>query len=353
MTYTVALLAEAVGGILVGDGSRPVVRVATPAAAGPQDLIYIDSARHLAELRASGAGSAVVPRDVLPPPGMSGIQVDRPASAIARILELLVPSARAFHQVSPQAVVDAGAVVAPDAGVGPFVYIGPGARIGRRTEVHPGSTIGRGVTIGDDCIIYSGVHIYPETVIGDRVVLHSGVVLGADGFGFVQEPAPGGAPGVCHRKVPHVGRVVIEDDVEIGANTAIDRAMLEDTRIGAGTKIDDLVMIGHNCQIGRHCIVVGQAGISGSSTVGDEATIAGQAGLADHVRIGRRATVGAQAGVTKNVADEGVVLGSPAMPVRNARRALPLIERLPEIRKQLAAHEGRLERLERAPNLER
>jgi UDP-3-O-[3-hydroxymyristoyl] glucosamine N-acyltransferase len=341
-------VAHAVGGRIRGDGARRVAGVATPATAGPDDLIYIDSPRHAGALQATRAAVALVPPEVQTPAGMTAIEVVRPAGAIARALEIMMPAGRAFEGVSPQAFVDPTAVIECDVGIGPFVYVGPGSRIGRGTQIHPGSTIARDVTIGRDCVLHSGVHVYAGTEIGSRVILHSGVVLGADGFGFVAEPATaGGATAVSHRKVPHVGRVIVEDDVEIGANTSINRAMLDETRIGAGTKIDDLVMVGHNCRIGRHCIIVAQAGISGSSTIGDHATLAGQAGIADHVTVGAGATVGAQAGVTKDVPAGGLVLGSPAIDVRSARRALPLIEHLPAMRRSLAAHDARLERLER------
>jgi UDP-3-O-[3-hydroxymyristoyl] glucosamine N-acyltransferase len=340
---TAAKVAHAVGGTLRGDGARRIAGVAPPATAGPEDLIYIDSLRHAEALGSTRAAVALVPPNVTPPAGITVIEVARPAVAIARALELIAPARRAFDDVSPQASVDPTATLEAEVGIGPFVYVGPGARIGRRTQVYPGSTIGRDVSIGADCVLYSGVHVYERTAIGDRVILHSGVVLGADGFGFVPEMAATGATtAVSHRKVPHVGRVIIEDDVEIGANTSVDRAMLDETRIGAGTKIDDLVMVGHNCRVGRHCIIVAQAGIAGSSTIGDHATLAGQAGIADHVTIGAGATVGAQAGVTKDVPAGGVVMGSPAIDGRSARRAYPLIEHLPAMRKLLAALEARL-----------
>jgi UDP-3-O-[3-hydroxymyristoyl] glucosamine N-acyltransferase len=182
------------------------------------------------------------------------------------------------------------------------------------------------------------------------VIIHSGAVIGADGFGFVQEKLPperqSAAEPVYHRKVLQIGRVVIEDDVEIGANTTIDRAALETTRVSSGTKIDNLVMIGHNCRLGRHCVIVAQAGVSGSTELGDYVTIAGQAGLAGHIQVGARAIVGAQAGVTKSIPPGQVVLGSPALEIHKARRALALIESLPEFKKELSELRKRLEELE-------
>jgi UDP-3-O-[3-hydroxymyristoyl] glucosamine N-acyltransferase len=189
------------------------------------------------------------------------------------------------------------------------------------------------------------VHIYHNVTIGNRVIIHSGAVIGADGFGYVRQ-VEDRRPGEVHRKIPQVGRVVIEDDVEIGANSTIDRATLASTRIGRGTKIDNLVTVGHNSVVGQDCIIIGQAGLSGSTVLCDGVTIAGQAGLAGHLRVGAGAIVGAQAGVTKDVPPGATVLGSPAEDVRQARRALPLIVRLPEMRKTLLAHDRRLAKLE-------
>ena len=318
--------------------------------AGPDDLVFVDSPRFLADLQASRAGVAIVPEEVDPPAGMSGIRVRQPALCMAPALGVLSPHQRTFHGVSPQAALGEGVELGPEVGIGPQVYIGDGVKIGKGTEIHPGATVGRGSTIGEDCLIHSGVHIYHETTIGSRVIVHSGAVLGADGFGFVQEilSGPHAAPEepLRHRKVRQVGRVVIEDDVEIGANTTIDRAALDVTRIGRGTKIDDQVMVGHNCSVGRHCILVGQSGISGSTVIGDYVTIAGQAGLAGHLKVGSRVVVGAQSGVTKDIPEGQIVLGSPAIDSRQARKSLTLIDSLPEFKKTIAAHEKRLKKLE-------
>ncbi|MBI4601358.1 MAG: UDP-3-O-(3-hydroxymyristoyl)glucosamine N-acyltransferase [Planctomycetes bacterium] len=349
-TYTVREIAANIGGEVLGDPERRISGVCSLRAAEREHLVFVDSPKHLEDLRASRAGCALVPEGIEPPPDMSGIRVRQPAHAMARAVDILAPPARSFEGVSPQAVLGKGVELGPGVGIGPMVYIGDGVRIGRGTEVHPGVTVGRGATIGEDCVLHSGVHVYHETAIGNRVIIHSGAVLGADGFGFVQEKAPGvdseSEEPLRHRKVRQVGRVVIEDDVEIGANTTIDRAALHETRVRRGTKIDDLVMIGHNCTVGRHCILVAQAGISGSTTLGDYVTIAGQAGIAGHLRIGTRAVVGAQSGVTKDIGDAQIVLGSPAIDARQARKALTLIDSLPEFKKSIAAHEKRLAKLE-------
>jgi UDP-3-O-[3-hydroxymyristoyl] glucosamine N-acyltransferase len=201
--------------------------------------------------------------------------------------------------------------------------------------------------VGEDCVIHPNVTIYEGTSIGSRVVIHGGAVIGGDGFGYVPEPSrEDPQEPYRHAKIPQVGRVVIEDDVEIGANTTIDRATLAETVIGRGTKIDNLVMVAHNCILGRHVILVSQAGISGSTTIGDYATIAGQAGLVGHITVGARAVVTAQAGVTKDVAEGQVVLGSPAMDIREGRLAFGLIGRLPELKRQVSDLLKRVEKLE-------
>jgi UDP-3-O-[3-hydroxymyristoyl] glucosamine N-acyltransferase len=196
------------------------------------------------------------------------------------------------------------------------------------------------------------VHVYENVTIGDRVILHSGAVIGSDGFRYVREMTGLGDEPLRHRKFRHVGRVVIEDDVEIGANTTIDRAVLGVTRIGRGTKIDNLVMIGHNAQIGQHCILVAQAGLSGSTRLGDYVVIAGQAGLVDHVTVGGGAVIGAQAGVTKDIGAGAVVLGSPAIEAIRAKKALALVGNLPEFKKTVADHGRRIARLEAGEPLE-
>jgi UDP-3-O-[3-hydroxymyristoyl] glucosamine N-acyltransferase len=269
---------------------------------------------------------------------------------MARAIDLVSPQERAFEGISPMAYIGKGTEIAAGVGIGPQAYIGDGVRIGKGTEIYPGTTIGRGSVIGEDCLFYAGVHIYHSTTIGHRVIIHSGAVIGADGFGFVQEKLTG--PDISpheplrHRKIRQVGRVVIEDDVEIGANTAIDRAALDVTFIGRGTKIDNLVQIAHNCRIGRHSIIVGQAGMSGSTVLGDYVTVAGQSGLAGHLKIGARAVIGAQSGVTKDIAEGQIVLGSPAIDARQARKSLTLIDSLPEFKKSIASHERRIQKLE-------
>jgi len=349
-TITVRELALRVTGDVVGNPEVVVSGIASLASAGPGDLVYVDSAKHAGALASTKASAAILPEGIDPPAGLAAVRVRQPALAIAQALEILRPFERSFVGISPRAAIGNNVQIHDSVAIGPHVYVGDDVRIGRGTEIHPNATIGRGSIVGEDCVLHAGVHIYDGVTIGNRVIIHAGAVIGADGFGYVQENVSGsGAPGepVRHRKVRQIGRVVIEDDVEIGANTTIDRAALDVTRIGRGSKIDNLVQVGHNCLIGRHCIIVGQAGLSGSCVLGDYATIAGQAGLAGHLTVGAGAVVGAQAGVTKDVPDGQYVLGSPAIEdFRRAKRALALIESLPEFKKTIASHEQRLARLE-------
>jgi UDP-3-O-[3-hydroxymyristoyl] glucosamine N-acyltransferase len=346
---TVQALARELGGVAECHGERLITGVSTPAHASPSDLIFIASPRHRAALLTSAAGAVLLADDLETPGGMAVIRVTQPLVAMARAADLLVPIARMPAGISERAILGDGVDIDGSASIGPGCCIGDRVRVGARTEIRAGVTVGADTIIGDDCLIYSGAHIYDSVRIGSRVIVHAGAVIGADGFGFVREPVPPGGPAdepFRHRKLRQVGTVVIEDDVEIGANTTIDRATLSETRIGRGSKIDNLVMIGHNCIIGRHCLIVSQAGLSGSVELGDYATIAGQAGLIGHTRIGAHATIGSQAGVTRDVAAGTTVLGSPALDVKIADKALPIIGHLPRLRRLVRALERRVSALE-------
>jgi UDP-3-O-[3-hydroxymyristoyl] glucosamine N-acyltransferase len=221
-------------------------------------------------------------------------------------------------------------VIGKDVAIYPFVFVGDGAQVGDGTALHPGAVIGAGCKLGCDCIIHPNAVLYQNVILGDRVEIHAGSVLGGDGFGYRQTEGR-------HVKVPHSGRLEVENDVEVGANCTIDRATFETTRIGEGTKIDNLVMIGHNNQIGRHNLLCGQVGIAGSCKTGDYVVMAGQAGIKDKTQIGHGVIVGAQAGVHRNIPDGQNVLGSPAIPVREQRRIFQMIARLPEMHHKLRA----------------
>lgn len=329
-------LAGQIGGIVEGDPNAEIHGAASIEAAGEGDLVFVDQPKFLPKLKESAAGAAIISPDMTPPRQINVIRCSNPALGMANALDILYPRTRRFVDVSGQAILGENIDIGDDVGIGPGVFIDDNVRIGRGTEIHPGSTIGSDVTIGEDCVVYPGVHIYPDCAIGDRVILHSGVVIGADGFGYIQQPADdsenSASEPYLHRKLQQIGNVVIEDDVEVGGNSTINRGAFESTIIGRGTKIDDQVMIGHNCKIGRHCIIVAQSGISGSTVLGDYVTIAAQAGLVGHIEIGAHAIIGAQAGVSNDVPARHAVLGSPATDLKRAKQAMVIHRNLPELR---------------------
>ncbi len=319
--------------------------------AGPEELTFLDPKNQgmVSALPECRAGGVIVDSGLALPPGLNAIRIDPPHLGLAKALEILYPRRRPSLGVSPAAHIGPGAAIGEDVNIYPGAFIGEGARIGRGTDIFPGAYIGPGASIGADCQIHANVTINERCEIGDRVIVHPGAVIGADGFGFTPEPG-GNDPRepFRHRKIPQVGRVVIEDDVEIGANTTIDRATLDATVIGRGTKIDNLVMVAHNCTVGRHTIIIAQAGISGSTTVGNYVTIAGQAGMVGHITIGDRAVITAKAGVTKDVEEGKVVIGAPAMDIREGRLAFGLVARLPELKKNISDLLRRVEELEKS-----
>lgn len=328
---TVGQLAALVRGRLVGDGTVPINSARPVGEAGPGDITFIESERYARLLRASPASAAIVGPHFKQAAGpeVPVIEVDDPITAFLAVRSHLVgASGPRWTGVHPMAAVAPTAEVGADVAVHAFVSIGDGAKVGPGTTLHPGAVIGARCRIGRDVVIHPNVVLYPDVVLGDRVEVHAGTVLGGDGFGY--HLAEG-----RHVKVPHTGTLEIGDDVEIGSNCTIDRATFATTRIGEGTKIDNLVMIGHNNQIGRHNLLCGQVGIAGSCKTGDYVVMAGQAGIKDHVEVGDKAVVGAQAGVHRNIPDGQSVLGAPAIPVREQRRLFQMIARLPEMHRQL------------------
>jgi UDP-3-O-[3-hydroxymyristoyl] glucosamine N-acyltransferase len=323
---------------LDGRGELEIRGLRAPDEAGPHDLTFVADASHLPALAGCAAGALLL-SDALPALDRPTLRTPDPYLSFARALALFYPAPAIPPGIHPSAVVAADAEVAAGATVGPLCVVEPGARIGPGSVLVAQVYVARGVEIGSDCRLYPRVVLYDGVRIGDRVILHSGAVLGADGFGYARE-------GARHVKIPQVGRVVLEDDVEIGANTAIDRATLTETRIGRGTKIDNLVQIGHNVRVGEDTVIVAQVGISGSSRIGDRVTLAGQVGIVDHTAIGDGAIVGAQAGVTKNVPPGSVVLGAPAIPHTEFKRQLVAVAQLPRLRKTVQALEARLRALE-------
>lgn len=328
----VARIAE--GEVEQGDARTVVGGVAPLDEALPHHLSFVAEARYHPYIQASRAGAVLVARGapVEVPPAMAVIRVDDPRKALARILPALYPAPAPPPGVHPTAVVEDGAVVAASASVAAYAVIGAGTRVGERARIAPHVVIGAGCEIGDDAVVHPHVTLYDGVRLGARSIVHGGARLGSDGFGFVPE-------GRGLRKVPQVGGCVIGDDVEIGANTTIDRGSIGDTVVGRGTKIDNLVQIGHNCRIGQSVIIVSQVGISGSTRVGDGAVLGGQAGVQGHIEIGAGARIGAQAGVTASVPAGITVSGYPARPHREALRVQAAVFGLPKLVERLKALE--------------
>ncbi len=330
-------LAAALGGEVVGSGDVEVTGIAEVERAELGTIVMVREARHLPQAEASEASALLLP-STLPPVQKPAIRTSNVRVAFARMLALLYPEAPTVSGIHPTALIGAGTSLGAGIAIGPYTIIGEGCSLGAGVVVHACSTIGRAVSIGDGTVIHPHVSIYDRSVIGRRVILHSGVVVGSDGFGYAPEDGR-------QIKIPHIGRVVLEDDVEVGANTTIDRATLGETRIGAGTKIDNLVQIGHNVCIGKNVVIVGEVGIAGSVTIGDGVVLAGQAGISDHVTIGAGATVLARSLVSKDVPAGAVVSGSPARPHREElrlqaglRRISELLERVHALERVIGAH---------------
>jgi UDP-3-O-[3-hydroxymyristoyl] glucosamine N-acyltransferase len=333
MKKTVAELANVLGAKFEGDGSIELTGVAAPERARSTDLIFVDGAKHVGRAEASVARCLVAPQGI----SISGKTVLRAKDAkvaFARAAGLLREPAVISNGVHATAVIAPLAKISPSAGIGAYAVIGEDAHIGDRTQIGPHCAVGAGSWIGDDCRIHARVTLYANVRVGHRVEIHSGAVVGADGFGYAYGEGR-------HWKFPQTGIVEIGDDVEIGANTTIDRGSLDDTRIAEGVKLDNLVHVGHNVKIGQHTVVAAQSGISGSSTLGHHVVVGGQVGIADHCTLEDRAIAGAQAGIPtgKTIRSGQVVWGTPARPLDKFKEAYFWFARLPE----LAARIKRLE----------
>ena len=328
-------LARALGCTLEGDGSAEVTGVAPIETAGPGDLTFLHHPKYLQHLATTRAAAVIMPPGTQSPP-CAVLRHENPYLAFATALRLFFPEAPRWAGVHPQAAVAATARLAPGVAVGAFAVVEDAAEVGEETQIGPQVYIGRGSRIGRSCLLYPQVVIREGVTVGDRVIIHSGTVVGSDGFGYARD-----AQGRSH-KVLQVGRVVIEDDVELGANVTVDRATLGATRIGRGTKIDNLVQIAHNVVIGEHSVVVAQVAIAGSTELGRHVTIGGQAGIVGHVKIGDRSVIGSQAGVGEDVPAGAMVLGSPALPHLTTKRIWAAWARLPELLRRVRKLERRL-----------
>lgn len=324
---TVQEISDFVGGTVRGDGAIDIQTVGSLERAGPGALAYAEE-KYLRDVPNSRASCVLVSAGSFP--DRTVIVVDQPRVSFAHIARWLLPMERPFDGVHPSAIVSEGAILAPDVAVGAWTFIEQGVQIGAGSVIYPGCYVGRDCRIGADCIVYPRVVLYPRVALGDRVILHAGTILGADGFGFVFD-------GARQVKVPQVGGVHVDDDVEIGANSCIDRGALDETVIGEGAKIDNLCQVAHNVQVGSHAIISSQTGIAGSSRIGAHAVIGGQVGIADYCRVDDHAVVGAQCGVPtrKRVPSGEVYWGTPARPLRQIKQQQAYLSRLPKLAEEV------------------
>ena len=336
--FTLGKIAEALGATLEGDPARIILGVAPLETAGPDHVSFLVNPRFQRAAARSAAGAVVTGREVEGLP-QALLRVDSPSAALIALLRLFHPEPAAPAGVHPTAVVAAGAHVDPTGWVGACAVVEPDARIGARSRVGALCFVGAGAVLGADVVLHPRVVVSAGVSIGDRVVVHPGAVLGADGFGYAFD-------GKAHQKIPQVGALRIEDDVEIGANSTIDRATLGETRIRRGSKIDNLVQVGHNCDVGEDVILVAQVGVSGSCRIGNRAVLAGQVGIADHVTIGTGSVLTAQSGVPNDVPDGEVWSGTPSRPSGVARRIWAAEALLPELLRKFRALEKRVREIE-------
>jgi UDP-3-O-[3-hydroxymyristoyl] glucosamine N-acyltransferase len=334
MTLTTAEIAKQLAGEVLGDANAPLTGFANADAAQAGDLTFAENAEYFAAAEASAATAIIAGKDAVSTKKIL-IRVANPRVAFAKALAIFFPEPKFAPGIHPSAVIAKSAQVDPSAHIGPHCSIGERVKIGANVVLQSGNFIGDDSVLGDGTNLFPNVTIYSRSQIGKRVRIHSGTVIGSDGFGYVFDTS-------FHRKVPQIGNVVIGDDVEIGSNSSVDRGALGSTVIGKGTKIDNLVQVAHNVEIGEHCILCAQVGIAGSAKVGHYVVMAGQVGIAGHLKIGNKVTVGSKAGVMHNIPDGEMWLGTPAQPDKQAKRIMIALQRLPDLFKKIAEWEKKL-----------
>jgi UDP-3-O-[3-hydroxymyristoyl] glucosamine N-acyltransferase len=337
MSYTAAQLAEKLQGHVIGDGSVQLTGLAPADRARAGELTFAENAVYFAAAEQSKAAAILVAEPFVSASKVL-IRVANARVALARVLPLFFPPEEHPHGIHPSAVIAGSAQVDPTAHIGPNCVVGARVRLGARSVLMGGNNLRADCQLGEDVCLFPNVVLYRQTQLGHRVTIHSGTVIGSDGFGYVLDEGR-------HRKVLQLGNVIIHDDVEIGANTAIDRGTLGPTVIGEGTKIDNLVHIAHNVIIGRHCMIMGQVGFAGSTRLGDYVVIASQSGIANHLKLGNQAVVGAKSGVMRDVPDGGRVLGIPAAPDKQAKRQMIAMQQLPELLRRMREMEKKVQEL--------
>ena len=339
MRKTLAEIAKIVEGEVVGDKNVVITGLSGIKEAEKGDLTFLANSKYLPLLKKTNASAIIIPRD-LKVSGKSFIRTNNPSLAFAQIMSMMSDAGKSVLKgIHKTAIVGSGVILGKNVSIGPYVVVEDKVKIGDNTIVYAGTYIGYETAIGKDCLIYPHVTIREKILIGQRVIIHSGTVVGSDGFGYEQQ-------GGVHKKIPQIGTVLIEDDVEIGANVTIDRARMNKTVIGKGTKIDNLVQIAHNVIIGEHCIIVAQVGISGSVVVEKGVVLAGQAGVGGHLTIGEGSIIAAQAAVMKSIPAHSKVSGSPARPYMEHQRAMAAMQKLPAYANVIQDFKKRIEELE-------
>jgi UDP-3-O-[3-hydroxymyristoyl] glucosamine N-acyltransferase len=325
-SLTAQAVADLVGGRLLGDGGVRIRAVRPLDRAGPDALSFAVSRRYAAELGSSHAGAVLVPEELAGGPSgpRTRIVVPDPYKALVSVIRALFPAEPPTSGIDPTARIGAGAVLGPDVSIGPFVVLGRNVRVGARSRLSPHVSLGDGVVVGEDSIIGPGVVCYSGSRIGSRVVLKAGAVIGGDGFGYLRD-------GKGHTRIPHVGGCILEDEVEVGSNTCVDRGSIDDTMVGRGSKLDNLVQVGHNVQIGERCLIMAGVGIAGSTRIGNDVILAGHVGVTDHLVIGDRVRVAAKSAVFGDIPAGAAMGGNPARAHRQFLRAQAAMYRLAPI----------------------
>lgn len=334
MPFTAAEIAKALGGEVIGEPTTQLIRFSPADRAQPGDLTFAENESYFGRAEESAAAAIIVDgpftstRKVL-------IRVANARLAFAKVLPLFFPEPVFPAGIHETAIVSPGAKVDASAHVGPYCVVDKDVQLGPRSVLHGLNHVGTGCKLGEEVHLFPNVVLYPGCEVGDRVRIHSGSIIGSDGFGYVSDSG-------SHRKVPQIGNVIIRDDVEIGANVTIDRGALGPTIVGRGSKIDNLVQIGHNVTLGEHCLIVSQTGIAGSTKLGNYVILGGQVGLAGHLKIGNSVSVGAQSGVMHNIPDGEKWVWTPAQPDRQAKRQMIAMQQLPDLIRRVAALEKKL-----------
>lgn len=327
MEFTAEMIAGFIGGEIVGDKDITVTTIAKIEEGTTGALSFLSNIKYEQYIYTTGASIVIVNRDFEPKSAVKStlIKVDDAYGCFAKLLELYVANKPRKTGISPQAAIDPSVTFGKDCYVGEFAVIGADARIGNDCRIYPQTWVGDNVTIGDNVTLFPGVRIYDECVIGNNVIINAGSVIGADGFGFAPNTEGG------FDKIPQIGIVVIEDDVEIGVNTCIDRATMGYTRIQKGVKLDNLIQIGHNASIGENTVCAAQVGIAGSSKLGANCMLGGQVGVAGHITIGNRVRMASKTGISNDVGDDQIYMGSPGLPVSKFHRSNAVFRNLPEL----------------------